>query len=179
MARRRSKNSSTVGWDKNKFSHEARAALFELGNEVMGELSEMIAKEANERAPVLEEVQPPNSKQPMRRGPNKHGEANDGREGPIKGKIFAQQSTKVLNTWLVCSPAWYSHFIEYGTVEHGIDPKNKTVLSFPGTHGFSGQQIVVGHVDHPGVKAKPFLRPAADKAEEFLQQILAERGWRK
>lgn len=178
MARRRTGNKQKVGIDTDKFSYEARAALFALGNEVMGELAEMIAKEANANAPVLQEVQPENSTQPMRRGPNKHGEANDGREGPIKGKIFAQQSEQVLNSWLICSPAWYSHFVEYGTVEHGINPKNKTLLSFPGTHGYSGQQIAVGHVDHPGVKAKPFLRPAVDKAEEFLNQILRAKGWK-
>lgn len=154
-------------------------AALAFGDEIIGELAEAVAAEANARAPVIEEVQPVNSTQSLRRGPNKHGEANDGREGPIKGSIFAQKSTKVLGTWLVDSPAWYSHFVEYGTLDHIIASRLGKKLSFPGTHEWAGLQVTVGVVDHPGANAHPYLRPSADKADEFLKAILASKGWRK
>lgn len=56
---------------------------------------------------------------------------------------------------------------EHGSGIHGknkstypIVPRNKEALSFAGTNAFAGYQIVTQHVEHPGVKARPFLEPA-------------------
>ena len=54
--------------------------------------------------------------------------------------------------------AYLAKFVEFGTAAHRIDPKNGGVLSFGG--GFAR------HVDHPGQRAKPFLRPAFDAQSE-------------
>jgi len=51
--------------------------------------------------------------------------------------------------------AWYAHLIEYtGAAAHTISAKGKGMLSFGGFFGKS--------VQHPGMKAKPFIRPALD-----------------
>lgn len=59
---------------------------------------------------------------------------------------------------------------------HFIDiPKTPgAVLVFPGTHQFEGQTIVTRHVNHPGVKPKPFIAPAVAKHRAALKQAVRE-----
>jgi HK97 gp10 family phage protein len=73
--------------------------------------------------------------------------------------------------------AWYAHIIEYtGAVPHNIAAKGKGVLAFA---GFVGKSVM-----HPGMKAKPFARPALDsKAEaaiqatgEYIKKRLTKQG---
>jgi HK97 gp10 family phage protein len=45
-------------------------------------------------------------------------------------------------------------FIEFGTARHAITGKDGRPLFFGG--------LFVGSVDHPGARAKPFMRPALD-----------------
>lgn len=61
--------------------------------------------------------------------------------------------------------AWYGHIIEFtGAVAHVIKAKGKGALSFGGFFGKS--------VKHPGMRAKPFMRPALDaKANAALQAV--------
>jgi HK97 gp10 family phage protein len=62
--------------------------------------------------------------------------------------------------------AWYGHFIEFGTAAHTIKPKNRGNLKF---RGANGQAVYSNGVNHPGIKAKPFMRPALDsKAKEAI-----------
>ena len=71
--------------------------------------------------------------------------------------------------------AYLAKFVEFGTAAHRIDAKNGGVLSFGG--GFAT------HVDHPGQRAKPFLRPAFDAQSanaviatgEYIKKRLAEK----
>ena len=44
---------------------------------------------------------------------------------------------------------WY----EYGTAAHEIDPVTGQALAFAGTHNWSGQMVITGHVEHPGAIA--------------------------
>lgn len=51
----------------------------------------------------------------------------------------------------------YAIYIETGTDPYIIRPKSKKALFWPG----ASHPVKVVH--HPGIKAQPFLRPAADK----------------
>jgi len=166
-----------IGYNLNKMSQEVRLAAADLGMEILGELAQKVADEANLTAPFIEH-ELDLGEAPLRRGPNKFGKSDS---GPIKGNVFAQESQKVPFSWVVCSPAWYSHFVEFGTSMHEMPRKSKTgkKMVFPGTNQFEGSMIETAHVTHPGLTPRPpFLRPAADKAENFLREILRSRGWK-
>lgn len=174
MARRSSRNTKKIGFDPNKFSEELRAIILEEGMAILGDVAKKITAEANSRAPKDTSSHP--------RGPNKRGDRQD--SGPIKGSIFYTLSPRVFATYLICSPAWYSHFVEYGTQRHEmpradfqeeIKQGKRDVMTFPGTNQFSGKWIHTPWVFHPGITPKPFLRPAVDMAEQFLRQVLNER----
>ena len=179
MARRASRT-RTIGFDLNKMSQSIRAFLLEAGMEVVQELAERVAKEANARAPESEEpyylVNNSNRKFARRRGPNKSGGSDS---GPIRGSVFAQESQKVPYSYLVCSPSWYSHFVEYGTQMHTMPRKSKKgkKMVFPGTNEYIGEVIATMNVTHPGARRRPFMRPAADMAEEIAREILRAKGW--
>ena len=65
---------------------------------------------------------------------------------------------------------FHAHFIEFGTVAHFIKKKGEGVLSIFG-------KVFGKEIEHPGSKAKPFMRPAADaKASEVVQAIGKELG---
>lgn len=59
------------------------------------------------------------------------------------------------------------HYIE-------IVPKNKPHLIFEGTNEFDGQLIVTDHVNHPGVKPRPFIQPAREKHREEMKKVIRE-----
>lgn len=59
------------------------------------------------------------------------------------------------------------HFIE-------IVPKSKPHLIFEGTNDFAGELIVTDHVNHPGVKPRPFIQPAREKHREEMKRVLKE-----
>ena len=173
-----SRRTSQVSFQINTALREVGIAVTELGQEVLAELAQKVADEANSRAPFIEhEIDL--GEAPLRRGPNKSGSLDS---GPIKGSIFAQESQKVPLSWLVISPAWYSHFVEFGTQIHEMPRKSSTgkVMVFPGTNEYEGKMVATKKVIHPGYTPKPpFMRPAADMADKFLSEILAARGWTK
>ncbi len=51
---------------------------------------------------------------------------------------------------------WYYQFGELGATAHEISGRNGKSLAFPGREGL----VITKSVQHPGVTAKPFLRPA-------------------
>jgi HK97 gp10 family phage protein len=60
--------------------------------------------------------------------------------------------------------AWYWHFVEFGTAAHTIKARNGKRLFFSG--------IFAKVVNHPGAKAKPFMRPALDnKANDAIRAV--------
>jgi HK97 gp10 family phage protein len=63
------------------------------------------------------------------------------------------------------APHW--HLVEFGTRPHKIKPKNAHALTVGGK--------VVGEVDHPGARAKPFMRPALDsKSAEAIAAVVTK-----
>lgn len=60
---------------------------------------------------------------------------------------------------------WYWRFFETGATSHEV---RGTPLVFEGDAGL----VVTGRVSHPGMPAKPFLRPALDgKKDEALRKM--------
>ena len=80
-----------------------------------------------------------------------------------KGKVIA--SVKAGGKTKRGANVYYAHIVEFtGAVAHVIKAKGKGALSFGGFFGKS--------VKHPGMRAKPFMRPALDaKANAALQAV--------
>lgn len=58
---------------------------------------------------------------------------------------------------------WYYRFAEYGAQPHEISPETAKALVFEGPGG----TVFAGGASHPGMAARPFLRPAiTDKAAD-------------
>jgi hypothetical protein len=85
--------------------------------------------------------------------------------GPMESRVVAE--------------APYAAYVEFGTWSHNvisprsgtytIRPKNAKVLRFKGSNG---QTVFTQKVEHPGVKAQPFLGPAnAEVLERFTTGI--------
>jgi HK97 gp10 family phage protein len=61
---------------------------------------------------------------------------------------------------------WYARLVEYGTKPHTIRAKPGSVLQFLG--------IGATVVNHPGAKARPYLRPALDaRSGDAVQAVAA------
>lgn len=173
MARRRmgAKRSATVAFDLNKMEHEIRMIILNEGNGIIGELARAVTEEAKRLAPAL-----PSGEHP--RGPNKRG--GNPKAGPLKDGIFCEPSDRMPASWVVCSPVWYSHFVEYGTTPHEMpraeyQEQIKNKQRKPMKFKVNGRWVTARWLYHTGAKKRPFLRPAADKAEQFLQEILRKR----
>ena len=69
---------------------------------------------------------------------------------------------------------WYYRFFEYGAGSHVIDVgKGKTALRFPG----EGEIAFTGTRPHPGITAKPFLRPALDNNVDMVVGVMGGVFW--
>lgn len=61
---------------------------------------------------------------------------------------------------------WYTHFVEFGTAARIIKPKGR-ITAKKGKLKFN--DVYVDLVNHPGSRAKPFMRPAFDsKSNEAI-----------
>ena len=56
--------------------------------------------------------------------------------------------------------------VEFGTARHWIKPKNRKSLFFAGM----AREVV----DHPGARARPFLRPAFDSHAATAMEAMAD-----
>lgn len=61
---------------------------------------------------------------------------------------------------------WYYQFFETGATQHEITPHAKRVLAFEGRHGL----VITKKVKHPGIPAKPFLRPAMQNQQDEARE---------
>lgn len=75
--------------------------------------------------------------------------------------------------------AFYAKWVEFGTAQHFIKPKNRKSLFFAGM----AKEVV----DHPGATQKPFMRPALDGGHtgaidamaEYIKKRLAKEAAKK
>lgn len=91
---------------------------------------------------------------------------------PVRtGKLRQSIAIKVENEKVTIGPnTEYDEFVEFGTRPHKITAKNKKALSFT----VGGTKVVVKSVNHPGTRAKPYVRPAFEAWVDTLGQLAAE-----
>ena len=111
----------------------------------------VVADYAKARAPVGEP-----SQEAQRKYGSKPGDLRDSirvttrlKGGTVTAKVQAGASKSKLT-------AFYAHMVEFGTKAHMISAKNGGALSFGGKE--------YAHLNHPGAKMRPFMRPALDMA---------------
>jgi HK97 gp10 family phage protein len=67
---------------------------------------------------------------------------------------------------------WYYRFFESGAQPHEITPSSQGGLEFK---GLDGELIVRVVVDHQGMAAKPFLRPAFDEKKSQAEEATGKK----
>lgn len=90
------------------------------------------------------------------------------------GHVHATQQTASISILLDTDIAPQAMIFEKGATEHPIDAKNAPYLVFEGTHDHQGHLVKVEHVDHPGMKARPFIKPAKESTHERNMADLRE-----
>lgn len=103
----------------------------------------IIAEEAKQNVPV-DSGDLKNSIKALRGG-------NKNKKGQIMARVRAGNKK-----------AYYAHMIEFGTAAHVIKSKNGGMLKFTAS---DGKTVKTPSVNHPGIKASPFMRPALDVKE--------------
>lgn len=73
-------------------------------------------------------------------------------------------------TWIVGSTADYAVDVEYGTDPHAIRADDAEYLHFE----IDGEEIFIKEVDHPGTRAQPYMRPAAEVVRARLGKLAQE-----
>lgn len=84
------------------------------------------------------------------------------REAPVDTGRLRSSITTEQEGWnrvVVGTNVEYAEAVEFGTPPHVIEPKEKKALAFT----VGGKRVVVKRVNHPGTKARPFLRRAFRK----------------
>lgn len=74
------------------------------------------------------------------------------------------------NTLRVGTNIKYAKWLELGTQPYTIRPKNKKMLAWKDRE--TGEWIRAKEVHHPGIAARPFLRPALDNAKDDIEKML-------
>lgn len=83
-------------------------------------------------------------------------------------KGFAYASVKAGGKTKKGANVFYAHIVEYGSQRHRIAPRAKKRLELGGA-------FVAGAVQHPGIRAQPFMRPAVDaKYGEAIDAVTAQ-----
>jgi hypothetical protein len=90
------------------------------------------------------------------------------------GNVSATQQTASISIILDTNIAPQAMIFEKGAKAHPINARNVPNLIFEGTNAFAGQIIKTPHVDHPGMRARPFLQPAKDSTRERNRQDIRD-----
>ena len=88
------------------------------------------------------------------------------------GRVTSTQATASISIWLDLNIAPQAGAFEKGAKRHPINARNYPNLVFEGTNRFAGQIIRTPHVNHPGMRARPFVKPAKEKhRKQNLEEI--------
>lgn len=82
------------------------------------------------------------------------------------GRVSSTETTVSISITLDTEIAPQSAAFEHGAKPHGISARNAPFLVFEGTKMFTGQLIITPSVNHPGIKPRPFIKPAKEKNRE-------------
>lgn len=144
-------------------SQEIQAQMMLVGDEAVKRLAQKVVDEAKAHAPegLYDDVY----------SKGKHNQQT----GKLKDKLFVKKSEKYDYSYLAVSGHWTSHFLEFGTQPHDMPTKNKGPMIFKWKKGATrGMLVEAGKVHHPGISAQPFMRPAGDKAESMVDEVVSE-----
>jgi len=95
--------------------------------------------------------------------------ANQNAPGPYIVAEVAEKSDQGVTVAIGPDPEhWYYRFFETGAQAHTI---TGAPLAFEGEEG----TVVTGRVSHPGMAARPFLRPAFDERKDAAKESVGER----
>ena len=93
------------------------------------------------------------------------------KSGALRKSITISHTSK---THITIGPqAPYGAYVEFGTKPHDIRPKNKEYLTFKTR---DGRWVRTKLVHHPGTKAQPYMRPAAEQVLSQIAPDLAKQG---
>ena len=67
---------------------------------------------------------------------------------------------------------WYAVFLERGTRPHTVKARSGKALRFIGPSG----DVYRRSIQHPGTKARPFMRPAADENHERIVNAVGDKA---
>lgn len=155
--------------DLSKISGEVLSQVLIIGDTAVEKLADKIADEAQRLAPVGKyPSEPPGSQRKITKVIQKTW---PGYEGTIRDSMSVVKSKNVPHSYLAVAGHFTAHFIEYGTYKHTIKAKRAKRLAFIGR---DGNLVYKKHVIHPGISARPFMEPAAQKAETFLDEVISE-----
>lgn len=136
---------------RDAFLHAASPQMDEVTNRIVAQMAEQVAVRAYELAPK--------------------------KTGELANSIYIEYGDREAR---VIAGAPYAAFVEFGTWSHNVlNPKPGTytirpkkpggVLRFTGS---DGRPVFTKKVEHPGVRAQPFLGPAnAEVLDDFEAQI--------
>jgi HK97 gp10 family phage protein len=90
---------------------------------------------------------------------------------PVKtGQLRESLGVRVeANRVLIGPTAKYAPYVEFGTQPHVIKAKNAQALVFK----VGGKTVFARQVNHPGTKARPFVRPAFEAWVESVGPAIA------
>jgi len=88
----------------------------------------------------------------------------------IEADSKASRRNKVAMAVGPAQDKWYWRFLETGAAGHGISPRSKKALAFE----VDGELVMAWAVKHPGMAAKPFLRPAFDREKDNATKTVGE-----
>jgi HK97 gp10 family phage protein len=83
----------------------------------------------------------------------------------IETRITERRQTSVTAQVKPDRKHWYYRFVETGAQAHEITPSSAALLQFD----VNGRTIKAARVRHPGMPARPFLRPAYDTQRQAAE----------
>ena len=89
--------------------------------------------------------------------------------GELRGSLFGRVVNRT--TVEIGATALHAVHVEYGTSPHEIRPVRASVLRFE----VGGRVVYTKRVMHPGTRAQPFVRPAA----QLIKRLIPEFMWRE
>lgn len=89
----------------------------------------------------------------------------------VESKLTYLSNTQAEMTIGVPRDKYYIAIFETGAQPHEVNPHKKQSLFFKGEAG----EIFTRAVNHPGMPARPFLRPALDESENKVKDLAAKK----
>lgn len=89
--------------------------------------------------------------------------------GELRDSIHVENAHRPLSRWVVAS-ADHARAVEYGTGPFTITPDEAEALRFE----VDGEVVFAQNVDHPGISAQPYLRPALHEHRTTLRRNIRE-----